>query len=193
MGFFDSMKGAGRALLGGIGDVFEQVAPALAQIGVQRLAQEILPTARGGGTVFAPSPVGLPPIRPTGIIPGPTGFGMQPIAAVPRPTTLGGGPTMGAAPGFQQAGVIPGFLGGLGGGLIPQIPGLFGAPDPSSFFRTGVPMARPISELSQVNPVTGRTHVWKHMGRPVLFSGDLATCKRVRKIAARARTSSRKR
>jgi hypothetical protein len=43
------------------------------------------------------------------------------------------------------------------------------------------------SLFAMPNPATGRLTWFRPAGRPVLFSGDLATCKRVRKIAGHAR------
>lgn len=43
------------------------------------------------------------------------------------------------------------------------------------------------------NPVTGALTWFKPAGRPILWSGDLTACKRVAKIASRARRSTRKR
>ena len=43
------------------------------------------------------------------------------------------------------------------------------------------------------NPVTGATTWFKPAGKPILWSGDLTACRRVGKIARRARTVSRKR
>lgn len=50
--------------------------------------------------------------------------------------------------------------------------------------------ARAKSRVITVNPVTGSLTYYKNMGKPILYSGDLAACKRVRKIAARARRAS---
>lgn len=75
-------------------------------------------------------------------------------------------------------------------GIGQMIPSLHGLPD--RFYRSPGSV-RPVSELHAINPMTKKIHVWKHMGRPVLYSGDLATCKRVNKVAARAKSRSRKR
>lgn len=39
------------------------------------------------------------------------------------------------------------------------------------------------------NPVTGKATWFRPAGRPILWSGDLTTCKRVKRIARRARRS----
>lgn len=43
------------------------------------------------------------------------------------------------------------------------------------------------------HPVTGFPTFFRHVGRPILFSGDLAVCKKVNKVAARARRASPRR
>lgn len=80
----------------------------------------------------------------------------------------------------QPTGVLTGAAGlplpgQAGMALAPG--GLFGVPSAVS--------ARPISQIEAVNPMTGKTHVWKHMGRPVLYTGDLAACRRVNRVAKR--------
>lgn len=54
--------------------------------------------------------------------------------------------------------------------------------------------SRPISLISDVNPSTGRMHWWRHVGQPVLFSGDVSHCRRVNKLLGKAsrRASSRR-
>lgn len=39
----------------------------------------------------------------------------------------------------------------------------------------------------QCDPITGKPIWFKPAGRPILWSGDLSACKRVRKVASRAR------
>ena len=112
---------------------------------------------------------------------------------------------------------VAGILGtgGLGvPGAIGTLGGIFGGParalpSPVDMFGGGTPVpqeapmapmdfggglfqptqlsARPLPLIMASNPVTGRITFWKHVGRPILFSGDLATCKRVNRIARRAR------
>lgn len=43
------------------------------------------------------------------------------------------------------------------------------------------------------NPITGALTWFKPAGKPILWSGDLSACRRVNKVAARARRVSRKR
>lgn len=56
----------------------------------------------------------------------------------------------------------------------------------SYFMRQPSGAPRMKSEVVVENPVTGRLHWYKNAGRPVLWSGDIAAQKRVRKVAARA-------
>jgi len=55
---------------------------------------------------------------------------------------------------------------------------------------TGVRMA---SEVQVIHPITGKTYVYKNMGRCILYQGDLSATKRVNKIAARAKRARGKR
>jgi hypothetical protein len=45
----------------------------------------------------------------------------------------------------------------------------------------------------QVNPVTGRATWFRPAGKPVLWSSDLSACKRVKKVATRARRAGGRR
>ncbi len=70
---------------------------------------------------------------------------------------------------------------GGGGGC-----GFFVAP------RAG-PHARAVSLMMQVNPDTGKLHYWRHVGTPILYSGDVSHCKTVNRILNRARRGGRAR
>jgi hypothetical protein len=68
------------------------------------------------------------------------------------------------------------------------------AATPCSLFKS-VPSGmryRAISLVTQEAP-DGSTHYWRHVGRPVLFSGDVSHCRRVNKILGRARRGGRAR
>lgn len=125
-------------------------------------------------------------------------FGTQAPVGLPqqfptqtRPTTFGGfDPNRGLA--FQFADQ---FFGSPGGTPVPQeapsVPQTVVSGDPSrcpQLFQPGMPTVRPLPLIMATNPVNGKITFWKHAGRPILFSGDLATCKRVAKIARRARS-----
>lgn len=79
-------------------------------------------------------------------------------------------------PGSIDMGPLGSFLQNLGG-TAAQGPAcsLFLPP------RTG-PHSRPQQLVMQQNPDTGRMHFWRHVGQPILYSGDVSHCKRVAKI-----------
>ncbi len=102
-------------------------------------------------------------------------------------------PVSRTAIGGQQAGLFPlipgiaellGLNGGVGTALQQRQAGAL-AVSPGRFFQPTMTSVVPIRDLTDVNPATGKTHFWRHMGTPVLFSGDLATVKRVSRIASR--------
>ncbi|GAG21361.1 unnamed protein product, partial [marine sediment metagenome] len=98
----------------------------------------------------------------------------------------------------QQAGLagsivkqLPGFIGGIAGGELFEsliAPG-GGGGAMTPMFRAGGQSARAQFFRTQ-NPITGQDTWFRPAGRPLLWSGDLTACKRVKKIARRA---SRKR
>lgn len=63
----------------------------------------------------------------------------------------------------------------------------FGSGDPlsTSTWRAGTAGFRQIPTLVIPSP-DGRLGFWKASGRPILFAGDLAACKRVSRVAMRA-------
>lgn len=96
-------------------------------------------------------------------------------------------PVSRTAIGGQQAGMFP-LIPGIGQQIQqflqgPQTGAL--AVSPGRFFQPTMRSVVPIRDLTDVNPATGKTHFWRHMGTPVLFSGDLATVRRVSRIASR--------
>ncbi len=52
---------------------------------------------------------------------------------------------------------------------------------------TANPRPRPQQLVMQPNPATGRMHFWRHVGSPILYSGDVSHCKTVERILGRAR------
>ena len=50
----------------------------------------------------------------------------------------------------------------------------------------GTMRARALGTVLAVNPQTGRLHAWRHVGSPVLYSGDVAHCRRVTKLLGKA-------
>lgn len=101
-----------------------------------------------------------------------------------------GSPTV---PGFPQ---IPGFpfpQTPEGGGM-PQLPGmpqLGGCP--TSPFRPGMGVSARASMFVLPNPVTGRPVWFGPYGRPMLWSGDLAACRRVSRISGKVGRWGRRR
>lgn len=79
------------------------------------------------------------------------------------------------------------------GGSPLSLPG--GAPVPGgngNGMMASCPPARPTmaSLVPVTNPCTGRLTFYRNVGRPILFSGDMATCKRVKKVGRRARSAA---
>lgn len=154
----------------------------------------MVPTATGA---YAPS---------MGFVGGVSGAPQIPaVAGTPTtvPTTTS---TIGRAfptPGDTMAGFIDPFLQALSagltnGGAVTQPAGVatgtgglplpgqsaVGAISPAAPVTVST-VARPVSTLTYVNPVTGQPMTYKYMGKPVLYSGDLAACRRVNRIARR--------
>ena len=89
-------------------------------------------------------------------------------------------------PAFPGMDVItsPGtYGGGVFGEIAERVTGaIAGRP---TMFSYGQTRARPLQMLEAVHPETGKVHYWRHMGRPILFSGDMAVCRRVGKVHSR--------
>jgi hypothetical protein len=157
------------------------------QLAMVQAAQQGAPV---GGVTQAPAYTAAPVAAPQQM--------MAPAPAIGREFYTPGDTGMGILdPYLQQIGLGPatqpgGVVTGAGGLPLPgQAPmalapgGLFGAPSAVA--------ARAIPQIEAVNPVTGKTHVWKHMGRPVLYTGDLAACRRVNRVAKRVAKAMPKR
>jgi hypothetical protein len=105
------------------------------------------------------------------------------------PALPGGAPIQQAGFGDVFGGVIGSFLApsaGGGGASLPTLPGVA----PGGIFQVTRPGLRARSLFHITNPSTGREVWYRNVGQPILFSGDLRTCKRVKKVArlaARAR------
>lgn len=90
---------------------------------------------------------------------------------VPRPSGLPGGAPVPGVPGFD-----------------PTIPAQMEAnPLLGAFFQPTMAGLRARRGIEVRNPLTGRIAFFRNMGRPMLFSGDLAACRRVSRVASRAR------
>jgi len=89
----------------------------------------------------------------------------------------------------------------LFGGDMPfhtqALPGGFASPvaagnrifTPHQNLVTGAVTVRAAREVQFMNPITGKIVTYLNAGRPLLWSGDLSACKRVNRIAARAKRS----
>lgn len=114
----------------------------------------------------------------------------------PSPTNfanlIGGG-----GPGFQNVGLtsllptiakqLPGFVGGIiGGNLLENVFSGGGGGSVTPMFRPTMAGVRAQS-FRATNPVTGQDVFFRPAGKPILWSSDLSACKRVNKVARRAR------
>lgn len=219
MGFFDSMKTGLSAVGDFVTDIVgagiaaaPTVIPILQSTGVLPQVQPSpIVTTRGPGA----GPLGQQR-NGRAVVPG---GAVTPFPIVPRvnpqlrnqplalPVGFTAGATMNGAP-FAPSGVVmPAFQSTQGGFQqalfnLPalDIPGIDitrqgGAATlaalTSPFFPT-MAGARAQAFISP-NPVTGKLTWFKPAGKPILWSGDLTACRRVGRIARRARTASRKR
>jgi len=151
----------------------------------------------------APVPF-VPSSQPFGAMPGtiPVSFGGQPMPAFPVSTQQGFPPTgfsgifNQAQPLFQTAGLtgaiaplvrqLPGIVGGfLGAGAFDALTG-GGGGSVTPMFRPTMAGVRAQS-FRATNPVTGQDVFFRPAGKPILWSSDLSACKRVQKVAKRAR------
>jgi len=156
----------------------------------------------GGGALGSPS-FGRPAGTPFTFGGGPNfGQGLGPgfnIAGgaqqVAFPTTLATGFPLATQAGFggllQQFGQSTG-LGIPGLDIVPQGIGSLGLQGSGlmSPFRRTLAGASAQTFIAS-NPVTGRSTWFRPAGRPILWSGDLTSCKRVNKIARRAKRAKR--
>ena len=146
------------------------------------------PPARRGAA--APVRVPMQAISPGAVV----GAGGGPFSGVPVAQlaqrafeSLGGGPPMSGV--FQLAGL------GLGPSVVNAPQPVPFALDPScpSFFPNGRVSNPPARFITATNPTTGALTWWEHAGQPILFSRDLRVVKRVRRIASKAGTVTRRR
>jgi hypothetical protein len=135
-----------------------------------------------------PALANLPLAAPVGFSAGlPTALPAAPGGIMPAfPSTTGG---------FTTAGLsLPGVGGGVGLPFIDIVPQGGGA-QLARLTSPYVPTAAGAraQPFVSANPITGKLTWFKPAGRPILWSGDLTACKRVSRIASRARRVSRKR
>lgn len=137
--------------------------------------------------------------------------GINPEANV-KATALPGGAPVHAGIGSEILDLAVGAAQAIGGfeGIIPEIGAALGlreggtqmangrsltlpGADPGKIYRVRGPRLVPRREFFILNPSTGNLDWFKPAGRPLLWSGDLSACKRVDRLARRARRYSRKR
>lgn len=216
MGFFDSFTQGVGSFFGGVGDFLTDVTgaalgaaptvlPILQQFGViPQIQPSPIITSRGPGA----GPLGQRPgggLAPLPRIAMPGGATtLQPISPfaqnIPFPV---GFPTGRPSPApAAPGGIVPAFQSTRGGfqtaaldlpfiDVVPQGGGSQLAKLTSPFVPT-MAGARAQAFIAS-NPMTGALTWFKPAGKPILWSGDLTACKRVSRIARRARTASRKR
>lgn len=136
-----------------------------------------VPTSQGGVTV--PSMI---PFFGSSLMPGPSGAGLSGSWAdiLGQALQVGGGIAQQIVAQRPSQIPIPGPLGGFTlPGYVPegtmQVPGIFQTRE------------RAVAMPFQVtNPITGQLVYYASRGRPILFSGDFAACRRVQTVASRA-------
>jgi hypothetical protein len=130
------------------------------------------------GTELAPMPQGA----------NMPSFPVTRFASYPQVQQAGYGAALGA---LGRA--IPGMIAGYGIGEAfdsPQLPAVAGS---GVMAAGGTPMFRPTmagyraQTFRAQNPATGADVYFRPAGKPILWSSDLSACRRVKKVAARAR------
>jgi len=109
--------------------------------------------------------------RPPGPAMGPPQLPPGPMPQLPAPRWPGGAQVPGPYTSGPPYADLPAYSGG--NGACPTM------------FRPAQATARAVRMIEARSPTTGKMHYWKHMGTPILFSGDLANCKRVGRVQAR--------
>lgn len=183
MGFLDTIgsiaRGVGRGIEGFVTN--PDVQAAAARLGADALRSNL---QINGRRVFGPSP-NITAVQTTqSRFPTPT---MPLIAPVVREgaKAVGGAAVVDVLTRALSREVTPmpvptAMPGGaaIAGRSGPCLPG-------NELFRAGATVT-PVREFTVMHPVTGRPIVYRNMGRPILYSGDLSACKRVQKAARRA-------
>lgn len=200
MGFSDSMAGLGRSLLSGIGAGLEAAVPILAQAGATWVGSKIAPKAPtvvygggGYGPYVAPT-VGryTPAATPTPTVISPISYGASTVPSTWTPIgdSMATFPSTTYGNGYLQ--VTPALgIPGVDIGIETYAPGTkpMNGGCPTSPF--GIAPQRARAQAFVVgHPTTGAPVWFKPAGRPVLWSDDLRACKRVARIAARAKRRS---
>jgi hypothetical protein len=150
---------------------------------------------------FAAPPPSVPASQPFGVMPGSglafNGGSTMPSFPVTNQASFPPNPFVNALLGGGGAPVQPV---GLAGSVMKQLPGFLGGIAGGELFESlvatggagGTPMFRPTMAGARAqffrtqNPATGQDTWFRPAGRPILWSGDLTACKRVKKVARRA-------
>jgi hypothetical protein len=163
-----SVMGLGD-VLAGLGGTVERVVSAAAPVAQAIFAERAARELRRGGmgmTVASAGPPGMSALVAPAVAPG----------AVLGPLLGGGvlGGMLGGQPGtLEEGGILETFETDLEREAV--------------FWRRGTGASvRPVREIFARHPVTGALRTWEYRGQPILYSGDLAVCKRVNKIARRS-------
>jgi hypothetical protein len=170
----DAARAARRAQMSGFGDFFTGLGQ-----GVQSLATAAIQNASGIAQLVSSFQ------QPQQVSFAPTGSSGIPLSATAQNAAM----QLFQQP--QQAGVMD---------MLPLVPGIDdlianlvpsnGGGGSNGFFKTTATGVRSVGQVHATNPKTGRIHVFADLGRPVLYSGDIATCKRVKKVARRTAGAS---
>jgi len=160
----------------------------------------------GGGTVLAPIVIQQPQQATRQAPQQFQGSGSPPVQIAPSQLPFLPSPFQGPAftspadaGGFQLANLsLPGGAPVVGPNVIQRgmnsLLGLGGGAGVfcDQVFTQGPTTVRAARTVIVQNPASGKLHWYRNMGRPVLWSGDIATCKRVDKIARKARSARRR-
>jgi len=173
-GFLGGLGNFGSSLVGGISDLAQGVTP-LANLGIG-IASAINQPAAPTQTAVA-NQLGQPSVRPTGALAAPGGAPYQ-TAGIGGDLIEWGLDALGSA-----------WDMGLGGGN-----GNGGTMSNGLTIKPMTSQTRRFPSIVQgmVTTPSGNTRVvtYKNMGSPVLYSGDLAACKRVKRISRRVRRAA---
>lgn len=157
---------------------------------------------------FAPgygySPGSIPSLQNPAMFQQAPLFGAAPLQSFAAPMYAAGGAPMAAVPPYVQTSVM-GDIGRYataldqavsgGGAVVPYTGGGGGAlvNAPQLFYTGANGGTRSRRFFATLNPTTGQIAWFRSAGRPILWSGDLGACKRVNRIAARARRAGGRR
>jgi len=171
-------SGAVESLFGGLGTLLGAATPVLQTVLPALLPQRTIPVALPGG-----ASIGLSPAQFAALRAGQPQFQQAGLGALAGPLIAGG---LGAL-GEQFFNLIPG---GAGQTLLPaQAGGACIAPTAQTTIRLPSRVDVPTRDAAGNQRFT----TFKNMGRPILWSGDVAAAKRVKRISSRVAKFGRRR